>query len=86
MSQIANNNNSIYLYSTISHCTETFYKQALGNSSWTRVTFCHFLKLNIIIYNITFSNPSCVLLEIRVLYNVAQADIYLIKYYAFNYN
>ena len=37
--------------------------------------------------NITFQQPIlCVLLDIRILYNMTPTEIYLIKDYAFNYN
>ena len=44
----------------------------------------HFPQL---VYNITSQQPIlCVLLDIRTVYNITLAEIYLIKYYAFNYN
>ena len=64
-------------------------KKLKGNSSVTRVTFCNFwtLKSNIIIiYNITFQQPIlCVLVDIRILYNMTLTEINLIKDYAFTY-
>ena len=62
----------------------------MGNSSVTRVTFCNFwtLKSNILFTILLFSNPSCVcvLVDIRILYNMTLTEMYLIKDYAFNYN
>ena len=65
-------------------------KNFRGNSSVTRVrpTFCNFwtLKSNILFTILLFSNQSCVLVDIRILYNMTLIEIYLIKDYAFTYN
>ena len=59
-----------------------------GNSSVTRVIFCSFWSLKyIILSTITFQQPIlCVLVDIRIRYNMTLTEMYLIKEYAFNYN